>query len=561
MKGQVKKEDYTKQLKDADYKRVAEFEKNFKFKKKLQKEPRFGNCSIIQNPKTNQLIVVKEKRANDKKEAARLIMNARKLKTHLHPNILNLLDYSVQKHSELCSSFYIIKYFYQYPKSDLNREMKLRGRNQEGFSDVELTHLLYQQMHANEYLETQNMHHGDIRPLNIAYDQKKVHSQLIDQSETQPTARRTKDLQRNRLQNGHNLYQSPKMFSNLMKKNLNFQVDPSKEDVFANGLSLLEAGNGRSIQDIYDRKKGEVDQEALNRHLNDFRNKHGNDNTLLSSSLESMLATDEAERPNFKDLKANMPPYEEIKPFLDERTNNPNLNNNFQNNQPPKVKVQNAPQLEMYQPETREDIPLQIIPKKKTIVHAEAPKMNVLPPQEHVTMTHVQSPQPTYVKEVQKPQNYTTNIKHIYRRGNEELEPTVIREDRTSLMPVNNSHNTYNNTSMSTYQNTTVTEPIRESRIVYTQPQTVYTQAPQHNFVRTSEVVYQQPQTTNVVYTQPQTTNVVYSQPQTTNVDYSQPQTTYQNQIRRSVVVNQHTDTSNLKLVNTYEDSTNARNN
>ena len=57
------------------------------------------------------------------------------------------------------------------------------------------------------------------------------------------------------------------MFSNLKKKNLKFQINGPKEDTYALGLTLLEAGNGKSIQNIYDRKKGEVDQNKLNEHL------------------------------------------------------------------------------------------------------------------------------------------------------------------------------------------------------------------------------------------------------------------------------------------------------
>ena len=37
------------------------------------------------------------------------------------------------------------------------------------------------------------------------------------------------------------------MYSNLKKGNLNFNFDSNKEDVFALGLCLLEAGNGNSV--------------------------------------------------------------------------------------------------------------------------------------------------------------------------------------------------------------------------------------------------------------------------------------------------------------------------
>lgn len=41
---------------------------------------------------------------------------------------------------------------------------------------------------------------------------------------------------------------------------MKFQRNGNKEDVYALGLTLLEAGNGQSVQNIYDKSKGEVDQ-------------------------------------------------------------------------------------------------------------------------------------------------------------------------------------------------------------------------------------------------------------------------------------------------------------
>ncbi len=49
------------------------------------------------------------------------------------------------------------------------------------------------------------------------------------------------------------------MYNELKKGNLNFTFDPYKEDVFATGLTLLEAGNNRSVQNIYDSSTGQVD--------------------------------------------------------------------------------------------------------------------------------------------------------------------------------------------------------------------------------------------------------------------------------------------------------------
>lgn len=62
------------------------------------------------------------------------------------------------------------------------------------------------------------------------------------------------------------------MYQNLKKGNLNFNFDPYKEDSFALGLVLLEAGTGNSVQNIYDAKSGTVSDSTLQAHLQNFSN-------------------------------------------------------------------------------------------------------------------------------------------------------------------------------------------------------------------------------------------------------------------------------------------------
>ena len=321
MKGQMKSALMEMSLKETDYERKSEFEKDFKFNRKL-KDPRFGEVSLIQNPKTRQFLAVKEKRINDKKEAGKAIVNARKRLTNKHPNILSLLDYSVTKQSELCSSFYVLKLFYEFPRSDLHRENQERSKKGEGFSDAELTHILYQQIAANNYLQSKDQHHGDIQPLNVAYDKTTMGSQLIDMSEDATSLNQSKQVQKNRVVAGHPLYQSPVTYSNLKKGNLNYTVDPNKEDVYALGLSLLEVGNGKSIQNIYNANTKEVDQQALKNHVDEFKRRHGAENTLLTTTIETMVHPDEAQRPNFRDLENKLPPYATVQQFLKDRQEN-----------------------------------------------------------------------------------------------------------------------------------------------------------------------------------------------------------------------------------------------
>jgi hypothetical protein len=128
MKGKLQSSIMNMTLTDKDYEKISPIEKSFAFKKKIR-DSRFGEISIIQNPSTREVMAVQEKQINDKKAAGEMIVNCRKRMLHQHPNILTLKDYSVKKESQLCSSFYVIKQFFEFPKSDLQREFLNREKN------------------------------------------------------------------------------------------------------------------------------------------------------------------------------------------------------------------------------------------------------------------------------------------------------------------------------------------------------------------------------------------------------------------------------------------------
>jgi hypothetical protein len=302
-------------LKDADYARVSDLEKSFKFFKRIN-DPRFGDISIIQNPQNRQFLAVREKKINDRAETGRQILAARQRVNLKSPYLLELKDYSVTKQSELCSTFYILKLFYEYPRSDLRKEIQEKQSNGQPFSHIELTHLFYQQIMAQSTLQAHDQTHGDMQPLHIGWDRETMVSKLIDRYEEPGNQAKTKQIQKNRLIAGHNLYQSPTMYANLKKGNLNFNFDPAKEDAFALGLVMLEAGNGQSVQNIYDKSKGTVDQVVLQKHIDDFNKKFGTDNALLTSSVASLVTFDENSRPTARQIESSIPTYDTVKGFL-----------------------------------------------------------------------------------------------------------------------------------------------------------------------------------------------------------------------------------------------------
>ena len=303
-------------LTDADLKRQSPLETQYKRIKKSN-DPRFGDVQIYQDPKNKQMLVVKEEHINDKKAAERAVLQARSRVGNRSPYILGLIDYSVDFEKGLCSSFYNLRLFYEYPQTDLKKESIDRKKAKLGFNSDELIHLLYQQVNAHKHLELSRSFHGDVRPLNWALTRSVWESKLIHKEEDISTRANIIQVQMNRQKHGDDLYQSPAMFENMKKKNKDFAFNPNKEDMFATALVLIELGNGESIQNIYKAKDGKFDHNAMRTHVARFEQRFsGVSNQLLVTSILTMLEPEESRRPHFILLEERMPPYGSIREFI-----------------------------------------------------------------------------------------------------------------------------------------------------------------------------------------------------------------------------------------------------
>lgn len=150
----------------------------------------------------------------------------------------------------------------------------------------------------------------------MGWDPATTTSKLIDRTEEPWVADKTKQVQKNRLMSKQPIYQSPIMYSNLKKGNLRFNVDAQKEDAFATGLTLLEAGNGTPVQNIYDDKKGEVDPNALMGHVQNFQARYGQENPTLVEAVTGLAQFDEAKRATARDTMSRLPPYDQYLDYL-----------------------------------------------------------------------------------------------------------------------------------------------------------------------------------------------------------------------------------------------------
>lgn len=78
-------------------------EKSFKYLKK-QKDPRFGEVSILKNHGTGEVVFCKEKMVNSEKEATADIMQLKSRMALNSPHMLKMLGYSSKIEKQLCST-------------------------------------------------------------------------------------------------------------------------------------------------------------------------------------------------------------------------------------------------------------------------------------------------------------------------------------------------------------------------------------------------------------------------------------------------------------------------
>lgn len=98
------------------------------------------------------------------------------------------------------------------------------------------------------------------------------------------------------------IYISPKMFKSLHMKIAKPKHDKNKSDAFSLGLVLIEAGILKSIQGIYDRRRGEINQNELHNLIEEFSKKYFGDYALVQA-VRSMLVVSEFDRTSFTELK------------------------------------------------------------------------------------------------------------------------------------------------------------------------------------------------------------------------------------------------------------------
>ena len=262
-------------------------------------DKRFGDVSILQNKRTNQKVMCKEKASGDMKQFGRDVNTARQRMSMQNQYLHKMLGWSTQTKKELCSTHHYVKMFYEYPESDLRNETAQRKKNKTIMSENELSNATSNALNGLDYLHAKKLSHGDIRPQLISAN--RVNSgneankfELLDRlADPSPLAK----CQINNMMNNKELFMSPQLWKHINTKGKKKPpYNRQKNDLFALGMSVLSAGNQTSMKNCY-KKGGKFDATALDNHLKNFGDKYGH-NRSLTNVVRSLVTLDEAQRPD-----------------------------------------------------------------------------------------------------------------------------------------------------------------------------------------------------------------------------------------------------------------------
>lgn len=278
-------------LADVEFNKKWDLEGQYQFLRKSN-DPRFGDIGLYKSKNSNDMIFAKEKLVTSKQQASNDIKDLKSRMALNSDNLHKLIGYSTSVQKELCSTNYLTKAFYEYPKTDLQKEINDKKSNGQSFSSSELLNIGNQALNGLNHLHKLEISHGDVRPVNIGYNKDTKNVQILDRLNNPAPM---EQVQTKNMIDKKDLFVSPEVYKKIQGTDKTLKYNPYKNDLYGLGLSLLSAGNGEKLQNIYE-PNGNFNQGALDNHLQNFDNKYQHESPVLSDFVHRLVSKNEGDR-------------------------------------------------------------------------------------------------------------------------------------------------------------------------------------------------------------------------------------------------------------------------
>ena len=268
--------------------------------------PIYGRVQLYKENSTSRLIMAITSLLTDKNEAAELLSCLRIRQNLNHRNLLYMLGYSNKSKKGLCSSDFNVSAFFEFPLTNLARDVKERQTKSEYYTPDELICLVSQMLDVLVHLNDKGLCHGNICPKTIQHRRATKTFVLLDHFGEKRTVEK---FHREQLILADEIFLSPELYGVIADEyyhiNGEKEIDLSKNDIFSLGMVVLHLGLFKSIQDVY-ASDGDINREKLAAHIRAFEDRYAEKIPLLIHVLKLMLTTRTAERPTSYELKSTV---------------------------------------------------------------------------------------------------------------------------------------------------------------------------------------------------------------------------------------------------------------
>lgn len=275
-------------------------------------DPRYGHVTFYHSKYNPQdIVMAKDKWTNSLTESQEIAGFIENRKDINHPNLAENKRYIKSEDKQWCSSFYKHTNAFEYHDGNLEKQIRERNNFNQGnfdqydkYSEPELWYMANAIVNVDNKLAREGgSYHGDIQPGIVLLDpSNKV--KIIDNGM----------IHADKLSYNRMLYDrkvkvalSPLLCDQMQQTKVKPVYDPSKEDSWGLGMTLLCASTNTSLDDYYDWQKPEIRRHAINDSLDQLNGPYSQQ---YHGFVTSCLEESEDIRPSMEDHERYLAPYQ-----------------------------------------------------------------------------------------------------------------------------------------------------------------------------------------------------------------------------------------------------------
>ena len=195
----------------------------------------------------------------------------------------------------MCGSSVKINIFFDYYETTLQADILSRQGEDVYYNEEELREILAGAVKALQYLNNNDITHGDISPETIYLDLEGK-SRILD---NQFLTHGLTGYSRFYFKQSPSCYLSPKQLTALKTNSESTSGDQEKSDVFSLGMTIIYAANLKDIQNLYDLENFKLNKKNIDSSLKEIKRRYSKK---FVKVLKKMIAKNESKRLSLKDL-------------------------------------------------------------------------------------------------------------------------------------------------------------------------------------------------------------------------------------------------------------------